>query len=408
MLKAYKYRIYPTVDQKVLLEKHFGSARFLYNRFLDYRQKQYALGNKVSYFDTQKILTTLKKEDDFIWLNECSSQALQMSLRNLDTAYTNFFRKSGAYPKFKSKRNALHSYTVPQNIVIKDTKVCFPKFTKGIKIKLHRNIPEYGITKRATISRVQDNYFISILVEDGIPIPKPHKAKNAVGLDMGLTHFTIASDGKKYINHKYTIKSQSKLSKLQKRLSKTTKGSSNRLKAIAKVQKVHTKIANQRADYIHKISNEITNQYDIICVETLNVKGMVLNKNLSKSISDVAWGKFLGQLQYKAEWKGKTVIKADKWFPSSQLCCVCGTNTGKKPLHIRKFDCPSCGTKEIDRDLNASINIRNYGLGTIDVRNTAGTVEIQACGVSSSGIMSLDVISYDILKQEAQSSLAVG
>jgi len=187
----------------------------------------------------------------------------------------------------------------------------------------------------------------------------------------------------------------------------TTKQSNNYKKQKAKVQKLHTKIYNQRKDYLHKISNEITNQYDIIALETLNVKGMVKNKRLSKSISDVAWSEFMRQLEYKALWKGKTVIKIDKWFPSSQICSYCGASTGKKPLNIRKFDCPECKTRNIDRDINASINIRNYALGQIDNRNTAGTVEIKACGVSSNGATS-NVASYDMLKQEAQSSLAVG
>ena len=153
-------------------------------------------------------------------------------------------------------------------------------------------------------------------------------------------------------------------------------GSNNRNKAKLRVQKLHTKITNQRKDNLHKVSNEITNQYDIICLETLNIKGMVKNRRLSKAIADVAWGEFMRQLEYKANWRGKTVIKIDQWFPSSQICSYCGASTGKKTLNIRKFDCPECKKKDIDRDINAAVNIRNYGLGQIDNRNTAGTVEI--------------------------------
>ena len=357
MLKAYKYRIYPTKPQITLLEKHFGSCRF--------------------------------------------------------------FKKQGAYPKFHSKRDTHQSFTVPQNIKVANNRVYFPKFVKdGIKTKVHREIPKEAILKQATISRQNSQYFISILIDDGIVIPKPIKAKNAVGIDMGLTSLLITSDGVKYENKKQTIKSQKKLKKLQKRLSKkqhsrkkgdTTPQSNNYKLQKAKVQKLHTKISNQRKDYLHKISNEITNQYDIICLETLHVKGMIKNRKLAKGIADVAWSEFMRQLEYKSSWRGKTLIKIDKWFPSSQLCAVCGTNTGKKPLHVREFDCPECNTKNIDRDINASINIRNYGIGQLDNRNTEGTVEIQACGVSSDGVVVYNtVISYDMMKQEAQSSLAVG
>lgn len=408
MLKAYKYRIYPNMEQKELMEKHFGCTRKVYNIFLDYRQKEYAKGNKINYLTTQKQLTNLKKQEEFSYLKECSSQSLQMALRDLDNAFANFFRKTGRYPRFKSKKDNHHSFTVPQNIVVGDKKLIFPKFLSGVRIKLHREIPENTELKRVTISRVQDRYFASILVDDLQEKPKPIKAKKAIGLDMGIENFIISSDGVKFENKRYFDKSSKTLAKLQRRLSKKKKGSNNRLKAIAKVQKLHTKISNQRSDYLHKISHEIINHNDIICVESLNVKGMIRNKKLAKHIGDVSWGKFIEQLAYKAEWNGKTLIKIDKWFPSSQLCCVCGSNTGKKPLHIRKFDCPECETKKIDRDVNAAINIRNYGLGQIDDRYTAGTVGIQACGVSSSGTMSLDIVSYDILKQEAQRSLAVG
>jgi len=378
MLKAMKYRIYPNKSQIQLIEKHFGSTRFLYNYFLDYRQKEYAKGNKkVGYIITQAELTKLKKLDEYVWLNECGSQSLQMAIRDLDSAYSRFFKKQGGYPKFKSKKHTHQSFTAPQNIKVANNRVYLPKFTKdGIKVKLHRQIPNNAILKQATISRQNNQYFISILIDDTIAIPKPIKAKNAVGLDMGITDLIITSDGKKYENKKYFVKSQKQLKKLQRRLSKKKKGSNNRQKAKLRVQKLHTKINNQRKDYLHKISNEITNQYDIICLETLNVKGMVKNRRLAKSIADVAWSEFMRQLEYKSSWRGKTVLKIDQWFPSSQICSYCGVSTGKKPLSIRKFDCPHCGKKDIDRDINASINIKNYGLGQVDNRNTVGTIGI--------------------------------
>ena len=418
MLKAFKYRIYPTQTQIQLIEKHFGSTRFLYNYFLDYRQKEYSKGNKATYMITQSKLTELKKQKEFEWLNECGSQSLQMALRELDNSYQRFFKQLGGYPNFKSKKNNYQSFTAPQNIKIENNKTYLPKFTKdGIKTKFHREIPKDAILKQATISRTNNQYFISILVDDNIPTPKPIKAKNAVGLDVGTETLITTSDYVKYPNLRHTKKYEQKLKKLQKALSKkqhsrkkgdTTPKSNNYLKQLKKVQNLHTKIYNSRKDYLHKISNEITNQYDIICLESLNVKGMVKNKRLSKSISDVAWSEFMRQLEYKATWKGKTITKIDKWFPSSQICSNCGSSTGKKPLHVRKFVCPHCNTSH-DRDVNASINIRNYGLGQTDNRNSAGTVDY-ACGVSSSGVTTSYgiVTSYDTMKQEAQSSLAVG
>jgi len=422
MLKAYKYRIYPTKSQIELIEKHFGCARFVYNYFLDFRQKEYAKGKKVGYSVTQAELTKLKKLDEYKWLNEVGSQSLQMALRNLDNAFTRFFKKDSGYPKYKSKKHSYQNFTAPQNIKIANNRVYLPKFTKdGIKLKYHREIPKNATLKQATISRHNNQYFVSILVDDNIPIPKPIKAKNAVGLDMGIENFIITSDRVLYPNQKHFIKAQKRLKKLQRKLSKKQKGSKNREKAKLRVQKLHTKVSNQRRDYLHKISDEITNQYDIICVETLNVKGMIRNKYLSKSIADVAWSEFIRQLEYKTKYRGKTLLKIDKWFPSSQICSNCGVNNGKKPLHIRKWTCKECGITH-QRDINASINIRNYGLGQIDNRcnamksrskartNTAGTVGIEACGVPSDGVTTSYgvVASYGSVKQEAQSSLAIG
>jgi len=378
-----KYRIYPNKSQIQLIEKHFGSTRFLYNYFLDYRQKEYAKSNKkVGYMITQAELTKLKKLDEYKWLNECGSQSLQMALRNLDSAFTKFFKNQGGYPNLKSKKHTHQSFTVPQNIKVANNRVYLPKFTKdGVKVKLHREIPKDAILKQATISRQNNQYFISILIDDNVLIPKPIKAKNTVGIDMGITHQFITSDGVKYPNHRYYNKSQKKLKKLQRILSKKQKGSNNRQKAKRVVQKLHIKVTNQRKDNLHKISNEITNQYDIICLETLSVKNMIKNHKLAKSISDVAWSEFMRQLEYKAQYRGKTIIKIDKWFPSSQICSYCGASNGKKPLNIRKFDCSHCEKKDIDRDINASINIKNYGLGQIDnrnniMKNTLGTIGI--------------------------------
>lgn len=402
MIKTYKFRIYPNKSQISLIEQHFGNCRVVYNYFLNFWQTEFKKGNKVNYYVVQKELTNLKKNAEYSWLNNSGSQSLQISLRHLDSAYTKFFRNQGGYPKYKSKKNLVQSFTAPQNINIEDKKLIIPKFKDGIKIKQHRQFPKDSILKQATITKQCNQYYVSIMFDDGKDIPSKVKAKNAVGLDVGISDFVVTSDSKKYENKQFFVKSQKKLTRLQRRFSRKQKDSNNFKKFKLKIQKLHLHIKNQRQDYQHKISNEITNYYDIICVETLNVKYMLQNKYLSKSISDVSWSEFIRQLEYKSEYKGKTLVKIDKWFPSSQLCSKCGYNTGQKPLNIRKFKCPKCNT-ELDRDINAAINIRDFGYESLQNRYTTGTVEIQACGES---IKQLEIILDDSLKQEAKSSLA--
>lgn len=419
MLSAVKYRIYPTTKQRELIHKHFGCSRVVYNHFLDYRQKQFALGIKETYFTMQKQLTLLKMDKNYRWLKECNSQSLQMALRQLATAFDNFFAKRAKYPKFKSKKSAKQSFAIPQYISIdKDKKrVSIPKFKEGIKTKLHKELPNNAVIKQAFISCVADEYYISLSYETDEPMPKPKIVENVVGLDMGLESLLIRSDGIVYPNKKFLQDKESKLIKLQRRLSRKQKGSNNRQKAVKKVAKAHLEILRAREDYLHKISDEITNQYDFIAVETLNIKGLVRNRHLSKSIANAAWGKLINMLAYKAERRGKIVMQIDKFFPSSQICSHCGCNTGKKSLHIRKFTCPNCNTIH-NRDLNASINIRNYALGIIDDRykikldkSRAGIARSYACGDSTSGVSKYGNMidtSYLSMKQEAQPSLVVG
>ena len=409
MLSAVKYRIYPTKAQKELIHKHFGCARVVYNHFLDYRQKQFAKGIKETYFTMQKELTLLKKQDEYKYLNECASQSLQMALRQLVTALDNFFAKRAKYPNFKSKKNARQSYAIPQNIKLDNKKVYASKFTEGIKTKIHRKLDKDCIIKQAFISKIADEYYIAISYENNKSLPKPKVIENAVGLDMGLENLIIRSDCVIYKNHKFLQDKENKLIKLQKQLSKKQKGSNNYAKTKLKVAKAHQKITRARDDYLHKISDEITNLYDFIAVENLNIKGLIKNKHLSKSIANASWGKFINLLTYKAENKGKTLMQIDKFFPSSQICSNCGSNTGKKPLHIRSFTCPNCNTKH-HRDLNASINIRNYALGIIDDRykikldkSRVGITQSYACKDSSSGVSKYGYIldtSYLSLKQE--------
>ena len=371
MLLAYKYRIYPTKEDKILLAKHFGCCRFLYNHFLTYRKNEYEKGNKVSYLMTQKELTKMKTLEQYSWLNEVSSQSLQMAIQQLDDAYKKFFKQQGGYPNYKSKHSSKQSCSFPQNVKISENRVYLPKFMKnGIRIKLHRNIPERSSIKQATITKKNDRYYISISFDDNLPIPKPIIAQSSIGLDMGINSLIATSKDVKIDNPRYTKKYARALKLASRHLSRkqhsrkkgdTTPKSKRYLKQQAKVAKIHEKIANSRSDYIHKITNEITNQYDVICIEDLNVKGMIKNHKLSKHIADVAWGELRRQLEYKSERKGKILIKVDRWLPSSQTCSSCLSPTGKKPLNVRKFTCPICGTTH-DRDNNAAKIIEYFGL----------------------------------------------
>ena len=371
MLLAYKYRIYPTKTDKILLAKHFGSCRFLYNYFLTYRKNEYEKGNKVSYLMTQKELTKMKTLEQYSWLNEVSSQSLQMAIQQLDDAYKKFFKQQGGYPNYKSKHSSKQSCSFPQNVKISENRVYLPKFMKnGIRIKLHRNIPERSSIKQATITKKNDRYYISISFDDNLPIPKPIIAQSSIGLDMGINSLIATSKDVKIDNPRYTKKYARMLKLASRHLDRkqhprkkgdNTPKSKRYLKQQRKVARIHEKIANSRSDYIHKITNEITNQYDVICIEDLNVKGMIKNHKLSKHIADVAWGELRRQLEYKSERKGKILIKVDRWLPSSQTCSSCLSPTGKKPLNVRKFTCPICGTTH-DRDNNAAKIIEHFGL----------------------------------------------
>lgn len=371
MLLAYKYRIYPTKADKILLEKHFGSCRFVYNYFLSYRKEEHEKGNKVSYLITQKELTQMKHLEQYSWLNEVSSQSLVVAIQQLDDAYQKFFRKEGGYPKYKSKHSSKQSCSFPQNVRLKENRVYLPKFVKnGIKVNVHRELPEGSIIKRATITKKNNKYYITISFDDNIPTPKPIVAQSSIGLDVGINSLIATSKDVKVANLRYTNKYAMQLKLASRHLSRkqhsrkkedNTPKSKRYLKQQAKVAKIHEKIVNSRSDYLHKITNEITNQYDVICIEDLNIKGMIKNLRLSKQISDVSWGELRRQLEYKSKRRGKILIKVDRYLPSSQLCSNCLSLTGKKPLNVRKFTCPVCGTTH-DRDINAAKVIEHFGL----------------------------------------------
>jgi putative transposase len=382
MLKSYKYKLNPNEEQKVLLNKHFGSIRFVYNFFLNERKREYETNkNTINYYDNAKSLTGLKKQEDYSWLNEINSQSLQDSLKNLETAYKNFFRFKKGFPKFKSKHSK-NSFTVPQSVKLEDGKLKIPKFKEPIDVILHRTF--FGTIKQCTISKTPTNeYFISILVETThTATPKTGKS---IGIDLGLKDFVITSDGYKFKNNRYTKRYQTKLKKAQQHLSRKKKGSNRYQKQKLKVAKLHKKITNSRLDNLHKVSTELITKYDVIFLEDLNIKGMIKNHKLAKHIADVSWSKFITLLTYKAEWNDKKIIKIDRFFPSSKTCNCCGYINQNLKLSMREWTCPSCHTK-LDRDLNASKNILNEGykiiLSGIDDYRSGGEIRPTLVGTT--------------------------
>ena len=374
---TYKLRLTPTKEQEVLLSKHFGSIRYVYNLFLDRRTKFYLeakekqLAKKtLTYVDMAKELTQIKTHEDTEWLNEVNSQSLQHSLKHLDGAYNRFFKKLAKFPRFKSKKNK-QSFRIPQFVTIANKRIHFPKFKEGIKIDLHREIE--GEINYATITRNKAGQYYACIGVTRTIEPKS-KTDKMIGIDLGIKSLVVCSDGQTFPNIKTTKQYEKQLRLRQKELSRTKKGSKGRDKARLKVGKIQVKIANIRHNHLHQITSKLIRDNQTIVCEDLSVKNMMSNRCLSKSIGDASWGELVRQLTYKAGWYGRKLVKIDRYFPSSKTCSHCGYINEGLTLDQREWKCPRC-QENLDRDLNASLNILRQGLNNLMV----GTTKLAAC-----------------------------
>jgi len=356
--KAYKFRIYPNAEQQVVFAKTFGCVRFIYNRMLADKIRHYE--------ETKEKLnnTPAGYKSEFEWLKEVDSLALANAQMNLQKAYNNFFRDTKVgFPKFKSKKGNRHSYItncVNGNIRLQDGYIILPK-VKAVKIKQHRPIPQDYKLKSVTVSKTPaGKYFASLLFEYETVI-QPVMPQVFVGLDFSMQELFVASDSSSACYPRFYRSALDKLAKEHRKLSKMEKGSKNRAKQRIKVAKLHEGVANQRKDFLHKLSRQITNAYDCVCIEDLNMQGMSKALNFGKSVADNSFGTFANMLCYKLAEQGKQLIKIDKWFPSSKTCSQCGAIKDSLSLTERTYKCDACGLL-IDRDYNASINIKNEGM----------------------------------------------
>ena len=378
MLKSFVYRLYPNKEQEILLAKHFGCNRFIYNWALNLRKESYEQSGKtISKFELNKMVTQLAKKEEYSWLQEVLSQSLQQSIQNLDTAYIKFFKEKTGFPKFKSKKTHRHSYRIPQNVKIdfEEHKVFLPKI-KWVNIRVDRKFE--GLIKSATVKQLPSGkYFVSMLVEDGkdYQTKKQIEHANAVGIDLGIKDFAILSDGTKIENPKFLRTKEQRLKVLQKRLSRKQKGSNNRNKQRIKVAKLHEKITNKRKDFLQKLTTKLVkeSQFDTFCLENLNVSGMIRNHKLAKSIAEVSWYQFTEMLKYKCGWYGKNLVQIGQFEPSTKTCSRCGYKNTRLTLKDREWVCPVCNTSH-DRDVNAAINIKNFALSEANLRSFSGSV----------------------------------
>ena len=373
--RSYRFRFYPTPEQKVILARTFGCARFAYNHMLRLRTDAWMQRQeRIGYHETSAALTALKKTPEHAWLNEVSSVPVQQALRHLQTAFTNFFAKRARHPQFKRKDGPQSAEYTTSAFKWDGESLKLAKMDAPLAIRWSRTIPKAAKVTTVTVSvDASGRYFVSLLCDDAVA--KKPAGHGKVGIDLGLTHFAILSTGEKIAAPNTFRKNEAKLAKLQRRLAKKTKGSNRRKKAKLRVAKLHAKIADSRRDFLHKLSTRLINENQVIAVESLSVSNMQKNRCLSKSISDASWLEFLRQLEYKAKWYGRELVGIDKWYPSSKRCSDCGYTMPKMPLNVRQWTCPECGSIH-DRDVNAARNVLAAGLAASARREAVSPVSL--------------------------------
>jgi putative transposase len=359
--RAYRYRFSPTVEQQRILVRTFGCVRFVYNHFLHLRKHSHFQEQKsLRYQQTSALLTQLKRLPDYAFLCEVSCVPTQQALRHLDRAFKNFFEGRAKYPVFKKKHQEQSAEYTRSAFTWDGTHLTLAKMEEPLAIRWSRPLPTGCKPTTVTVTKDAANrYFVSFLVEEEIaPLPVVNKT---VGLDLGLTSMVVLSTGESVGNPRYLARDEKKLAKAQRRLAKKKKGSRNRTKARQTVARIHARIADRRRDYQHRLSTRIVRENQVMCVESLAVKNMIKNHALAKAISDVGWGEFVRQLEYKARWYGRTLVEIDRWYPSSKTCSACQHVLETLSLEERFWTCPACGTLH-DRDRNAARNVLAAGL----------------------------------------------
>jgi len=359
--KAFKYRFYPTPEQETLLRKTMGCARLIYNKALALRTEAWdEKQERVGYEETSTMLTEWKKEENLQFLNEVSCVPVQQSLRHLQRGFSNFFEGRAKYPNFKKKHQGGDAEFTKSAFKFKNGQVYLAKCTEPLAIHWSRELPQGSEPSTITVKLSPSGRWTASLLVD-VEIEKLPESSNQIGLDLGITSLVALSTGEKISNPKNFKAKRRKLKKAQKALSRKQKGSNNRHKARLKVAKVYTEISDARKDFLHKLTTQLVRENQTIAVEDLAVKNMVKNRKLALAISDASWGEIVRQLEYKCGWYGRTLIKIDRWFPSSKRCGHCGHVVEKLSLNIREWNCPKCGTNH-DRDINAARNILAAGL----------------------------------------------
>ncbi len=363
--KAYRYRFYPTLEQEQLLRRTLGCVRLVYNKALHTRTEGwYERQERIDYKQTSSMLTDWKKQEDLQFLNEVSSVPLQQGLRNLQKAFTNFWAGRTKYPNFKKKRSGGSAEFTRAAFRWKDGQLWLAKCNDPLPIRWSRTLPVCCAPSTVTVRLdASGRWLVSLLVDDPTIKSLPQIDK-AVGVDAGITSLITTSDGEKIANPKHFKRLRYKLRQAQKALSRKVKGSNNREKAKHQVARIHAAIADSRTDFLHKLTTRLVRENQTIAVEDLAVKNMMKNHKLAQAIADASWSELVRQLEYKCQWYGRTLVKIDRWFPSSKRCGNCGHVVDKLPLDVREWDCPECGTHH-DRDINAAQNILAAGLAVI-------------------------------------------